>query len=296
MSVPSTWALGFEGQGIVVAVIDNGVLGTHPDLADHLWNNDDEIPGNGEDDDENGFADDTWGWDFQFSDNDPSPTGDDHGTKCAGLLAGDGTLGTRTGVAPEAQVMALKVDTWGQNALAIQYAIDNGADIISMSRSQKWRFVPKPDYDWWRSLADAEMLAGIFHANSIGNEGDNAVTDPIPFNISAPGNVPAPWRHPDQVPAGVSGITASVGAIDELDQLAIYSSLGPSAWEDIGAQWPVYPHGMRPEYQDYPYSLADPVCESPTSSLPVRTRPRLRSATPTGFSAARPRQRPASPE
>lgn len=255
---PAAWALGYQGQGIVVAVIDNGVLGSHPDLSSHLWNNDDEIPGNGVDDDSNGYIDDTWGWDFWFGDNEPSPSGDDHGTKCAGLVAGDGTLGTRTGVAPQAQIMSLKVDTWGQNAEAIQYAIENGADIISMSRSQKWRFVPKPDYEWWRALSDAELLVGIFHANSIGNEGDNAATDPIPFNISAPGNCPAPWRHPQQVPAGVSGITASVGAIDELDQLAIYSSLGPATWEDIGAHWPSYPFGMRPEYRDYPFSFGRP--------------------------------------
>jgi len=254
VNAPDVWALGFEGDGIVVAVEDNGVDRTHPDLATHIWNNDDEIPGNAIDDDNNGYVDDTWGWDFASGDNSPMPAGDDHGTKCAGIVAGDGTNGTRTGVAPKALIMACRVNTWGQNIEGIQYAIDNGAHVITMSRSEKWRFVPKPDYDWWRSITDGELLTGILHANSIGNEGDNQNTDPIPFNIAAPGCCPTPWRHPDQVQAGVSGITSGCGALDINNVVAGYSSRGPFAWEDIRVNWPEYPYPMRPEYQDYPYS------------------------------------------
>jgi hypothetical protein len=148
--------------------------------------------------------------------------------------------------------MSCKVSSWSQNIAGIQYAIDNGADVISMSRSEKWRFTPKPNYDWWRSITDNELLLGIFHANSIGNEGDNQNTDPVPFNISAPGGCPAPWRHPDQVQAGVSGIIGC-GAVDQFDGIASYSSIGPFAWEDIRVHWPAYPYAVRPEYQDYPW-------------------------------------------
>jgi subtilisin family serine protease len=253
VNAPDVWALGYEGDGIVVAVEDNGVDRTHPDIATHMWNNEDEIPGNGTDDDSNGYVDDTWGWNFAENNNNPMPAGDDHGTKCAGIVAGDGTDGIRTGVAPKALIMACRVSSWGQNILGIQYAIDNGAHVITMSRSEKWRFTPKPDYDWWRSITDGELLTGIFHANSIGNEGDNQNTDPVPFNIAAPGCCPTPWRHPDQVQAGVSGITSGCGAIDSNDVIANYSSIGPFAWEDIQVHWPEYPHDMRPEYQDYPW-------------------------------------------
>jgi hypothetical protein len=47
-----------------VAVIDTGADTGHPDLDGNLWVNEDEIPGNGKDDDNNGYVDDVNGWDF----------------------------------------------------------------------------------------------------------------------------------------------------------------------------------------------------------------------------------------
>jgi subtilisin family serine protease len=49
---------------IIVAVLDGGTDITHPDLADHIWINEDEIPGNSIDDDNNGYVDDVHGWNF----------------------------------------------------------------------------------------------------------------------------------------------------------------------------------------------------------------------------------------
>jgi subtilisin family serine protease len=254
---PEAWAMGYDGTGVVIAVVDGGMDYLHPDLADHIWVNEDEIPDNGLDDDGNGYVDDVLGWDFVDEDPDPMGSGyGDHGTLVAGLAAGDGTSGLITGVAPGAVLMPLRGagGTWGDVLEALQYAVDNGARIISMSLSQKWRFDPKPDYALWRTVMDNERDLGILHANSIGNEGDNRDTDPIPFNISAPGNCPPPWVPPDQwLVGGTSGVLA-VGAIDSLWQVANSSSRGPSAWEDIGAQWPEYPWEMPPEYQDYPWS------------------------------------------
>ncbi|HEU4988791.1 MAG TPA: hypothetical protein VFT41_03330, partial [Gemmatimonadaceae bacterium] len=49
---------------VLVAVIDGGIDTAHVDLLPHLWHNPREIPGNGKDDDGNGYVDDTWGWNF----------------------------------------------------------------------------------------------------------------------------------------------------------------------------------------------------------------------------------------
>lgn len=55
---------GKKGQEVVVAVIDSGVDYEHEDLDDVMWVNVDEIPGNGKDDDNNGYVDDIHGWNF----------------------------------------------------------------------------------------------------------------------------------------------------------------------------------------------------------------------------------------
>ena len=64
----------------VVAVVDSGLDYNHPELAGRLWTNTHEIPGNGIDDDNNGFIDDVMGWDFYDDDNDPMDESG-HGTR-----------------------------------------------------------------------------------------------------------------------------------------------------------------------------------------------------------------------
>src|SRR5690606_20748295 len=55
---------GKPSRTVIVAVIDSGVDIDHEDLKDNLWVNEDEIPGNGIDDDKNGYVDDIHGWNF----------------------------------------------------------------------------------------------------------------------------------------------------------------------------------------------------------------------------------------
>ena len=127
---------------VTVAVIDTGVDYTHPDLKANMWVNPDEIPGNGIDDDGDGYIDDVYGCstvsDERFHSGDPM---DDHGhgTHVAGIIAAaNNKIGT-VGVAYNVKIMAVKagqatgVFLQSDIAEAIVYAYTHGADVINMS-------------------------------------------------------------------------------------------------------------------------------------------------------------------
>ena len=137
-----------NNKEVVVAVLDSGVDLEHPDLKDNIWTNPGEIPGNGIDDDNNSFIDDVHGWDFISSDNDPEPSLDkdydytaiNHGTVVAGIIGAEINNNTGiTGIAPHVKIMPLRIlDAKGiGNTLvlsqAIDYAVENGADVINLS-------------------------------------------------------------------------------------------------------------------------------------------------------------------
>ena len=129
---------------IVVAVIDTGVNWSHEDLQEQIWTNPFEKAGNGIDDDNNGFIDDVRGWDFAAGDNDPddetSSQNPGHGTHCAGIVGAKGNNQTGiSGMAQNVSIMPVRfLDAKGSGDLmngvkSIDYAIANGADIISAS-------------------------------------------------------------------------------------------------------------------------------------------------------------------
>lgn len=126
------------GHGVIVAVIDTGVDYNHQDLTQNIRVNSDEIPGNGVDDDENGYIDDYRGWNFVDENNNPD---DDqgHGTHVAGIIAATNNNVGTVGVAYNSKIMAIKAGDGGGSftqdriAKAINYAYINGADVINMS-------------------------------------------------------------------------------------------------------------------------------------------------------------------
>lgn len=132
------------GQPVIIAVLDTGVDFRHPDLAGRMWRNPGEIPGDGVDNDGNGFADDVHGIDLVHKDGEPmddSETG--HGTHVAGILAaqannGQGSVGV-TSFSKNILVMAVKfLDKSGEGYLSdailgLEYAIENGAKISNNS-------------------------------------------------------------------------------------------------------------------------------------------------------------------
>ena len=145
MDVTGVWKDCFDpakkeapGKGTVVAVIDTGVDYTHKDLADNIWVNEGEIPGNGIDDDGNGYVDDVYGVDFVDGDSDPMDE-HGHGTHVAGIIAMTPGNGGGVGVAYGAKIMCIRAGQANGSfassdiAKAIKYAADNGADVINMS-------------------------------------------------------------------------------------------------------------------------------------------------------------------
>ena len=154
MNMPEAWRMEQGSPEVTVAVVDSGIARQHPDLHSQLWQNADEIPGNGIDDDGNGYVDDTHGWDFsdapaltgngdwRIRDNDPQDeTG--HGTHVSGIIAAkpNNRIGI-AGIVWHCRLMPVRAGfkfgggTYFQNddaAAAIVYAADNGAQIINMS-------------------------------------------------------------------------------------------------------------------------------------------------------------------
>jgi Subtilisin-like serine proteases len=132
-----------KGEGALVAVIDTGIDITHEDLSENIWINNNEISGNGIDDDGNGLIDDINGWNF-FSDSnivhDSGSISDElHGTEIAGVIAAVGNNGKGiSGVAPKAKILPIKVF---ENGIAytsdiidaIDYAAEMGAKIVNCS-------------------------------------------------------------------------------------------------------------------------------------------------------------------
>ncbi|MBN2201612.1 S8 family peptidase, partial [bacterium] len=209
------WDLGRDATSVPIAIVDTGVRRTHPDIAASLWTNPGEIGGNGIDDDGNGFKDDTWGWDFSDSDNDPGPSDirdQDgfpvgwHGTAvaaAAGAAADDGV--GMAGAAFRCRLMAVKGsfdDDPDQSIYdgyaGIVYAADNGAGVINCS----WGGTAV-------SFAEEDAVAyavgrGCLVVGAAGNEG---VSDPF-------------------YPASLQGVLA-VAATGENDFSAGFSNFGP---------------------------------------------------------------------
>jgi subtilisin family serine protease len=265
VDAPCAWAQGYRGQNVIVGHFDTGVNYDHVDLADHMWVNTGEIPNNWLDDDGNGYVDDYYGYDFNGWSGDPMDD-NGHGTHTAGTVAGDGTAGRATGVAPDARIMALKVLDWygaGTEAdvwEAIDYGLDMGADVLTFSIG--WLHYSDPDRSTWRGTFNVVRLAGVSAAVAAGNEREYWMLPwwyPPPHNLRTPGDVPPPWLHPDQtMTGGLSGVV-SVGATDVIDSIADFSSYGPVSWDSVSP------------YLDYPYNpemgLIDPDVAAPGVSV-----------------------------
>lgn len=227
------WELGYTGEGVVVGVIDSGINYYHTDLQGNMWEHPD-YPYHG----------------YNYIDNNNNPLDDNgHGTHCAGTVAGNGASGSQTGVAPDAKVMAIKVlDNEGYGTLStisngIQFAVENGAHILSMSLGFSGGGDQTARVQLRKSMENT-LEAGIIASVAAGNEGNGLgpMLYPVPNNIGLPGNCPSPWLHPAQTLIGGLSAVVCVGATDSNDLIAAFSSKGPVTWQSI------------PNYMDYKYN------------------------------------------
>lgn len=198
LGAPELWTKGVNGQGVVVANVDTGVDGTHPDLAAR-WR---------------GGAN-SW---FDSARQHSAPADlDGHGTQTMGLLAGGSAGGSAIGIAPGARWIAARVfDDTGAGSIsgmheAFQWLLDpdgdpathDAPDVVSVSLS-----FPEMRNRCWREFArDLELLRaeGIAVVMAAGNDG--------------PGSSEPPANNPGSL---------AIGAVDSASRLLPSSSYGPS--------------------------------------------------------------------
>ena len=215
------WQYHTGSSDVVVGVIDTGIDYDHEDLANNIWTNPGEIPGNGIDDDGNGYIDDVYGWDFYHDDNDPDDyenglTGiyGGHGTHVAGIIGAEVNGIGVVGLNWQVKLAALKyydedeqTGRGSSTVRAVQYATKENIPILNNSNGGQ-------GYQASMYLAIAKYN-GLF--------------------VAAAGNDTANNDETGYYPAGyeLSNII-SVASTDRNDNLSSFSNYGETT-VDIGA-------------------------------------------------------------
>jgi len=204
------WDITTGSHSVIIALIDSGINSLHPDLIGKIWINTGEIPGNGIDDDKNGYIDDVNGWNFLSNSSNITDT-NGHGTHVAGIIAaaGNNNLGV-TGVMWDVQIMVLKfLDKEGNGYLedaisAINYASKMGASIISNSWGGS---------AYSQALKDAIDVSPALVVCAAGNEISGSDNDIYP-------TYPASFSNSNII---------SVAATDMNDYISYFSNFGENS-------------------------------------------------------------------
>ena len=215
---PQVWNKhGVLGEGTLNVVHDFGFkLDVRP-LAETLYINKGEIPGNGIDDDKNGFIDDYNGYNFDARKadvNQPRLRGTlIHGNACAAMISGTFALNTTQaiGIAPKSK-WAPVIGT-SNIEQAIEWAIEQGADTYSMSFS-----LPNlgEARSHWRKMMEQATFCGVVFISGAGNFAAGNGIAPVPVQM----------RNPEDIPNAVLGV-AGVG---QDGKRPAFSSQGHVEW------------------------------------------------------------------
>ncbi|MFH1243854.1 MAG: S8 family serine peptidase [Pseudomonadota bacterium] len=216
------WDINTGNPDIVVGIIDTGVDYNHEDLSANMWTNPGEVPGNGIDDDGNGYVDDVHGIDAYNNDSDPMDD-NGHGTHCSGTIGAVGNNGAGVvGVNWNVKIMALKFLSSGGSGYTsdaiecLNYAVmmKNSYDVDIRLTSNSWG-----GSGYSQALADAietSKNAGMLFIAAAGNSSSD--NDSTPHYPSSYGN--------DNIIA--------VASTDRNDNLSSFSSYGATS-VDLGA-------------------------------------------------------------
>ncbi|WP_442759022.1 S8 family peptidase [Streptomyces atratus] len=187
IGTPAAWKAGYTGKGVKIAVLDTGVDATHPDLQGRILDT------------------------KNFTSSPDSKDRVGHGTHVSSIAAGSGAKsgGKFKGVAPDAKLLEGKVlddDGFGDDSgilAGMEWAVAQGADVINLSLGGS----DSPEVDPLEAAVNKLSAdKGVLFAIAAGNEGDAAGT------VGSPGSADA---------------ALTVGAVDDKDQLADFSSRGP---------------------------------------------------------------------
>ncbi|MFL5763155.1 MAG: S8 family serine peptidase [Bacteroidia bacterium] len=211
INAANAWTYFSSGSNITVAIVDDAIERTHPDLAPNLWVNTGDNNSNGIDDDGNGYIDDKNGYDVGSNDNNPDPptTAYDHGTHVAGIVGARSN--NSTGVASigfSVKLMCVKSTSSATSVTngydGIVYAAVNHARVINMSWGGTGSSVTA------QNIVDYAYSQGCILVAAAGNSDVNT-----PFYPAAYNNVIA------------------VAATTSTDQKASFSNYG--TWVDVSA-------------------------------------------------------------
>ena len=203
IGMPQAWSYTTGAPTWPIAVLDTGIDLDHPDLQSKIWVNSAEAPGNGVDDDANGFVDDVVGWNF-VADNAIPQDDYSHGSHVSGIAAAATNNGVGVaGIAWLAPVMPLKVLNSAGDGLAsdvaqgILYAADNQARIINLSLG---------DDEEFQVITAAVIYArshGCLVVAAAGNSGgpvEYPAAQPEALAVAATNNNDVPWSNSNRGP------------------------------------------------------------------------------------------------